>query len=149
MADQNESERSAVAGWTGPTYTVDDDGKISGYEITREPNNWGRWGDLDERGTANFITAEAVVAAASLVKTGEIISCAIPLDRTGPVHPARPGIVHTFSLTGADFLAASDMSKLNPGMQAADDFIFMPLQGSTQWDGLAHIGWDDTLYNGF
>jgi kynurenine formamidase len=25
----------------------------------------------------------------------------------------------------------------------------MPLQGSTQWDGLAHCGFDDALYNGF
>jgi kynurenine formamidase len=35
------------------------------------------------------------------------------------------------------------------GFHFADDYIFMPLQGSSQWDGLAHVFYDDQLYNGF
>ena len=31
----------------------------------------------------------------------------------------------------------------------ADDFVFMPLQAASQWDGLAHVFYDDKLYNGF
>ena len=31
----------------------------------------------------------------------------------------------------------------------ADDFVFMPLQAASQWDGLAHVYYDDQLYNGF
>ena len=31
----------------------------------------------------------------------------------------------------------------------ADDYVFMPLQAASQWDGLAHVFYDDQLYNGF
>jgi hypothetical protein len=90
-----------------------------------------------------------VAEAASLIRTGEVISCAIPLDSTGPVHPARTNITHFFSVTGADFVAGTAMSQLYPKLQGTDDYIIMPLQGSTQWDGLSHIGYGDTFYNGF
>src|SRR5206468_357241 len=30
-----------------------------------------------------------------------------------------------------------------------DDYINMPLQASTQWDGLSHFAYADALYNGF
>jgi kynurenine formamidase len=37
-----------------------------------------------------------------------------------------------------------------PGnMHYADDFISMPLQCSTQWDALAHLWYDDQIYNGY
>jgi kynurenine formamidase len=50
--------------------------------------------------------------------------------------------VHTMSMTPADFTGHSK------GMVFADDFIFMPLQAATQWDGLAHVGYDGQMYNG-
>jgi kynurenine formamidase len=135
--------------WTPPDYTVDDNGKRVGYVNTSEPNNWGRWGPDDQRGTANFITPDKVTAAAGLIRTGQTISCAVPLAAGGPVHPSRPGVVHLFGYTGADFTVGSQMQLIAPRVQGADDYIFMPLQGSTQWDGLAHITADDVMYNGF
>ena len=144
-----DAEGNFTPGWTPPSFTVDDEGKIVGYVNERRPHNWGRWGHLDERGTVNFITPQHVAEAASLIRTGEVISCAIPLDSTGPVHPARTNITHFFSVTGADFVAGTAMSQLYPKLHGADDYIIMPLQGSTQWDGLSHIGYGDTFYNGF
>jgi kynurenine formamidase len=135
--------------WTPPTYTIDRNGKIVGYVNDRQPNNWNRWGELDERGTTNLLTPDKVAAAASLIKTGQIISCAIPLDSKGPVHPTRTGIVHMYGYTGSDFIAGSVMGQQYPGFQGTDDYIFMPLQGSTQWDGMAHFFYKDTMYNGF
>ena len=35
------------------------------------------------------------------------------------------------------------------GLQVSDDWIIMPLQSGTQWDGLSHIGYDGKLYNGY
>jgi kynurenine formamidase len=35
------------------------------------------------------------------------------------------------------------------GFRYADDYIFMPLQSGSQWDALAHVYYDDQLYNGF
>ncbi len=37
-------------------------------------SNWGRWGKEDERGALNFITNQKRVAAARLVKSGEVVS---------------------------------------------------------------------------
>lgn len=135
--------------WTPPDYTVDEKGKRVGYVNTSQPNNWGRWGEDDQRGTANFITPDMVKAAAALVRTGQTVSCAIPLDTSGPVHPSRPGVVHLFGYTGADFTVGSQLQLIAPRIQGADDYIFMPLQGSTQWDSLAHICSDDVMYNGY
>ena len=36
----------------------------------RDGNNWGRWGDDDQRGVTNLITPEKVAAAGRLVRTG-------------------------------------------------------------------------------
>ncbi|HEY6762959.1 MAG TPA: cyclase family protein [Baekduia sp.] len=135
--------------WTAPEYEVDADGKVVGYVNERQPNNWGRWGPLDERGTANFITPEIVRAAAGLIREGRVISCAVPLDDQGPLHPTRKGVSHWHSVSGADLIVGSPLNAAMPGLQATDDYITMPLQGSTQWDGLAHIAREDTLYNGF
>ncbi|MGH3743795.1 MAG: cyclase family protein, partial [Mycobacteriales bacterium] len=33
--------------------------------------------------------------------------------------------------------------------QYADDYVFMPLQGGSQWDALGHVFYDGKLYNGF
>lgn len=135
--------------WTPPQYTVDDKGKRVGYTNQNTPNNWGRWGDDDERGTTNFITPDVVKAAAGLIETGKTISCAIPVDAGGPVHPTRPSVVHFYGYSGADSIVGSQVQVIAPRFQGADDYIFMPLQGSTQWDGLTHIFHDDVMYNGF
>lgn len=144
-----DAEGNWTLEWVGPNFTVDANGKVVGYVNDRVPNNWGRWGELDERGTANFITPEKVAEAAKLIRTGEVISCAIGLDSKGPVHPTRSGVVHMYGYTGSDFVAGSDAGRLYPNFQGTDDYIFMPLQGSTQWDGLAHFFYKDTMYNGF
>jgi kynurenine formamidase len=135
--------------WIPPTFRVDANGKVVDYVNDRTPNNWGRWGELDERGTVNLITPEKVAQAASLIRTGQVISCAIPLDSKGPVHPTRTGVVHLYGYTGSDFVAGTAMGQAYPRFQGTDDYIFMPLQGSTQWDGLAHFFYRDTMYNGF
>jgi kynurenine formamidase len=111
-------------------------------------NTWGTWGADDQKGSANYITAERVVAAAGLIQKGKSFSLAIPIDAQGPVHPTRMNPHHTMVLTGADYAAGGDVP-LGFGMyQFADDYIYMALQGSTQWDGLSHAWYGDTLYNG-
>lgn len=135
--------------WTPPAFSVDERGKIIGIVNDNVPNNWGRWGEDDQRGTANFITPDVVAAAAATIRSGRTVSLAIPLDATGPVHPSRPNVAHFFGYNGADCTVGAELNRLAPGFQGADDYLFMPLQGSTQWDGLAHIFHDDAMYNGF
>lgn len=137
------------SGWSPPTYEVDADDKIVGLALPPQPHNWGRWGHLDEKGTANFLTPAHVAAAAALVKTGQVFSLALPLEKGGPVHPERSDIVHLYAYSGVDCIVHGALSRKFPGFQGSDDYIFMPLQGSTQWDALAHCAFDDAIYNGF
>lgn len=111
-------------------------------------HNWSRWGDADEIGTANFITPEAIVAASRLVRRGVVFSCAIPLDEKGPVYPGRQPPKHLMSLSGADYHAGL-RSMGAEGIKFADDYLFAPLQCSTQWDALSHAWYGAELYNGF
>lgn len=129
---------------------IDPDGKVLGA-VPRDPNNWGRWGRLDERGTVNYIDAPAIVAAAGLIRTGQVISCAVPVDfGRVPVPPDRPAPVHYFAFAGTDFLGCESSSDSPmPAFNGADDYVHMSLQTGTHWDGLAHAHYDDTLYNGY
>ncbi|MGH8882886.1 MAG: cyclase family protein, partial [Stackebrandtia sp.] len=105
--------------------------------------NWDRWGADDERGTVNLITPERLVAAAALIRRGRIFGLGIPLDETGPQSGnGRINPVHLMSETG-------DEQVFPGGFRYADDYIFMPLQGSSQWDSLAHVYYDGLMYNGF
>jgi len=105
--------------------------------------NWGKWGAEDERGTVNYITPEKLVAAAQLVKKGKVFDLGIPFDVNGPQPGGgRINPVHLMSQTG-------DTQMFPGGFKYADDYIFMPLQGSSQWDSLAHVYYDDQIYNGF
>ncbi|MCH8282985.1 MAG: hypothetical protein IIC20_00205, partial [Chloroflexi bacterium] len=59
--------------WKPPSYSVNTAGKIVGF-ANAEPNNWGKWGDDDQRGTTNYITAETVHQAAGLVND-HLVGC--------------------------------------------------------------------------
>jgi kynurenine formamidase len=111
-------------------------------QLGRRLSNWGRWGDQDELGTLNFITPSVLVEAARLVKTGRIFDLGMPLDEHGP----QPG--------GGRFNPIHKMTRLltdlelPAGFIVADDIVIMPLQCATQWDSLAHVGYDGLTYNG-
>ena len=110
-------------------------------------NNWGRWGDDDERGTTNFITPASIVEAAKLIQKGKTFSLAIPIERNGPIFPSRNPAHHFMSSTGTDPLIVGEGA---PGDVAfTDDYIYMALQGSTQWDALAHAFYNGKFYNGY
>ncbi|MFD0633873.1 cyclase family protein [Catenulispora yoronensis] len=105
--------------------------------------NWGRWGADDERGTTNLITPERLIAAGRLIRQGKIFDLGIPLDGNGPQTGAfRINPVHLMSATGAE-------QPFPSGFRYADDYLFLPLQAGSQWDALAHVFYDDQLYNGF
>ena len=111
--------------------------------LGRRLSNWGRWGDDDERGTVNLITPECIVAASALVRRGAIFDLGIPFDRNGP----QPGVGR---INPVRLMAETGDQQAFPGsFHYADDYVFMPLQAASQWDGLAHVFYDDQLYNGF
>lgn len=111
-------------------------------ELGEKVRNWGRWGTDDERGTTNLITPERLLAAAQLIRTGEIFELGIPLDSGGPQPGgARINPIRLMSENGQEQV-------LPGGFKWADDYVFMPLQAGSQYDSLAHVHYDDKLYNG-
>jgi kynurenine formamidase len=115
--------------------------------------NWGKWGPQDEIGTLNFTQPEDIVAAARLVKKGKVISLALNFDNAGPQgakskYPSMGRInpVHTMLRTGTD--AYSGVLD-HRGIRAADDMVVMPLQCGTQWDGLGHVFYENSMWNGY
>lgn len=138
-----------AVGWTAPQYTVDDRGKVVGGYSPREPNNWGRWGDDDERGTQNLIGPAERIAAAQLVRSGKVFSLSLPMRNDAPVWPPRPAPQRLASMSGSDAVTGSPANEAAPGFQWAEDTITVPTHGSTHWDGLGHAMTGDCLYNGF
>ncbi|WES63321.1 cyclase family protein [Microbacter sp. GSS18] len=110
--------------------------------------NWGRWGEDDALGTLNFIDADKRVEAAGLVSEGRVVSLAQAFDTDGPQKGwrRRTNPVHTMTDTGTD--AERGAQGFPHGIGGADDVIAMPLQCSTQWDGLGHIFDHGTAWNG-
>ena len=110
--------------------------------------NWGRWGADDRLGTVNFINEAKRREAAALVRRGVSISLSQSFDTDGPQKGwrRRTNPVHTMTDTGTD--AAAGKQGFPHGLGGADDVIAMPLQCSTQWDGLGHIFDHGTAWNG-
>ncbi|MBT3766787.1 MAG: cyclase family protein [Rhodospirillaceae bacterium] len=115
--------------------------------------NWGKWGPDDEIGTLNFTEPEDIIAAAQLIKKGKVISLALNFDSSGPQgaktkYPAmgRTNPIHTMLRTGTDAYSGVLDKR---GIRAADDMVTMPLQCGTQWDGLGHVFYEDTMWNGY
>jgi kynurenine formamidase len=117
-------------------------------EWGRRYSNWGRWGPDDERGTLNFITPERILEACALPRAGRVISCALPFDDKGPQtgFAGRHNPLHHMLQDGGDVLAGAQ-DFIPGGFRYADDTITMPLQCGTQWDALAHVFYDERMYN--
>jgi kynurenine formamidase len=118
------------------------------HEKCRRFRNWGKWGAEDELGTLNYVTHEDIVSAAALVRTGKVISLALPFDNRGPAFGLRGRFnpIHLMIATGAEAYSGAQDSA---GMRYADDVIIMPLQCGTQWDALSHVFYGDHMWNGY
>jgi kynurenine formamidase len=111
-------------------------------------SNWGRWGADDVLGTLNFLDEGKRREGAGLVRRGAAFSLAQRFEANGPQKGwrRRTNPVHTMLSSGLD--AEFGPEEFPHGLGGADDVIHMPLQASTQWDGLGHIFDHGTAYNG-
>ncbi|MGW7415278.1 cyclase family protein, partial [Streptomyces sp. NPDC054863] len=111
-------------------------------------SNWGRWGPDDVLGTLNFLDAAKRREGAALVRRGISFSLSQSFGAEGPQKGwrRRTNPVHTMLDTGTD--AALGNQGFPHGIGGADDVIAMPLQCSTQWDGLGHIFDHGKAWNG-
>ena len=114
-----------MADWTPPTQD-----RAEGY--FKELNNWGRWGDADQRGTVNLITPAKRQAAQALVKTGRTVSLA---------RNVTPQPVFMYSATFPSKRERADVVLDRFDMVYHGFWI-------THIDALCHVAWDGELYNG-
>lgn len=124
----------------------DPEGAIA--DAAKRYSNWGRWGEDDVLGTLNFLDEAKRREGAALVRRGVSFSLSQRFDMDGPQKGwrRRTNPVHTMLDTGTD--AALDNQGFPHGIGGADDVIAMPLQCSTQWDGLGHIFDHGKAWNG-
>lgn len=106
-------------------------------------SNWGRWGADDERGAANLLTPDHVLAALTTPLNGRVYELGIEVRRGAPTSAGRTSPQHFMLHDGGDFAA---LERNDWG--TADDYIMLPTQGTTHLDGLAHMWYDGRLYNG-
>ena len=106
--------------------------------------NWGRWGDDDERGALNHLTAERSAAAAALVRDGRTVSLARNLPTQAS--PENPSPAHHHMLASGDALDANGI----PGYEAARDYVGSDVHGLavTHVDALSHMFVRGQMYNG-
>lgn len=80
---------------------------------------------------------------------------ALPYDENGPQNGRfnRFNPIHLMTRDGADVLAGSSVRDFYGGndrhFRGTDDIVIMPLQCGTQWDSLAHVVFEDRIYNGY
>ena len=109
-------------------------------------SNWGRWGDDDQHGTLNLLSAEKTRTAAALVQTGEVVSCARTI--TFEYAPDMPRVPLHYMLESGEGWASGQKVTNRPS-QAATDFIGMVFHGwaITHVDALSHFFWKGRMYN--
>ncbi len=107
--------------------------------MAQQVSNWGRWGDDDELGALNLITPAKRAAAASLVREGLTVSCALALAKTPAPDNPRP-VMHQMAYGG----------DVPDGSGSADYFAIYPHGlANTHLDALCHVFVDGKMYNGF
>jgi kynurenine formamidase len=120
-------------------------------QLALSVRNWGRFGPDDEIGTLNYITPDLVAGACRLATTGKVFALGIPLQREGPQSGTRQRFnpIHTMFRDGGDRAKTPDEVVALQGYGGSDDWIVMPLQCVTQWDSLAHVFFDNQMWNGY
>jgi len=111
-------------------------------------DNWGRWGDDDERGSLNLLTDDVVLAATRTCRTGKVYRLSLPLKRTGvPVAHYRGSPQRlTLMAEGDEVLKVAGVAE---GDGACEDVLILPSHSVTHIDALCHVFHEGAFYNGF
>lgn len=112
------------------------------------PSNWGRWGADDEIGALNFLGTKEVLGGIAEVESGDVFTLQIHMGRKeapgDPLWPSRSGIDRRNTLDESSW-DGEDAPQFPGGLHYADDTATLFLQGSTQYDALGHVWYDDKL----
>lgn len=117
------------------------------------PSNWGKWGEDDEVGAVNGLDNGAVLRGVGAVEDGDVITLGIPVNQSAgdPTWPgSRRSPPEKYMVTDKGHVEAGKLDRESFAYtEAANDLIHMSTHGTTHVDSLAHVWYDDQLYNGF
>jgi kynurenine formamidase len=118
---------------------------IAGAQTWKPPAESARcpskWGASDERGSANHMTPAAVLNAARLIRTGEVIELGRVLRAGMPIQATRRFDLHT---------KRTVMNPQSNQRGSNEEVVTTELgQVGTQFDGFTHQSHGDSLYNCF
>jgi kynurenine formamidase len=103
-------------------------------------SSWGLWGDSDELGTLNLLTDSRTLAATSEVQRGVVFGLGLPLEEPGAGNGGRTPPSHHVLRVGYQVNGPQARDDPASGFADRDDYLDgLWLQGSSQWDGLAHV----------
>jgi kynurenine formamidase len=128
---------------------------MSSSDMAPKPNNWGRWGEDDQRGALNLLSGDVVRTALGAVRHGSVLSLSLPIkgstsssvSSTVPHLKGRPLPQHFMSVDGADYEAGVKLPAGGRGM-ADDALIVSPHGTTTHMDALCHMWTGKRIYNG-
>ena len=111
-------------------------------------STWGDWGEDDELGRINLITAEKVLEGVREVQAGKSFCLSLPLDFPGgsamnqrrypPIIRPTEDLAHKpdtfYNVVAKDSISPAYIDVWS------DDMVTLWTQYSTQWDALVHQG---------
>ena len=108
-------------------------------ELFEAVSNWGRWGEGDERGALNELTADRIAAASRLVASGESVTLSLPLNTRSGIDNPEPA---DHRMTDVDIGSGT--------LRFAKDYVGVDYRndGHSHIDALCHVAFDGALYNG-
>ena len=115
----------------------------------RNETNWGRWGEQDERGALNLLTAEGVLSALKVCRTGKLYQLGVPIQRAGVPNVEYRGIPQRLTMVNHSDEAMFEPYGGEPGVGTNEDVLVMASHTVTHMDALCHIYNDGSVYNGF
>jgi kynurenine formamidase len=102
-----------------------------------EFKNWGRWGPDDQRGASNLITAQKVLSATKLVRSGIVVSLAHPVPQHSDAETPDSAVFH----------------RVTNGISATNttDNYQVSYHGLTlsHMDAFCHFFFEGKMYNGY
>jgi len=118
--------------------------------LKNSPKNWGKWGPDDEVGSLNYLTPDVVVKAAGSIKSGKVFTLQVKMANPegDPVWPGRQGATR-INVMDAGHYHAGKGPQFAGGAEYADDYMTLFLQGSTRYDALGHVWYDNQIWNGY
>jgi kynurenine formamidase len=111
-------------------------------------NNWGRWGDDDERGALNLLTPDVIKAAASSITKGNVYSLGIPIQGHGVPLMDYRGTPMRLTLQDSTDDGIYEMYGCHKGTGAHEDVLVMASHTTSHMDALVHVYGEYKHYNG-